>query len=55
MQVINQIIKITEENASLDKEVDIKTNFEDFEEFMSELFEKVYDQEWMINGKSKNI
>ncbi len=52
MQVINRTIKIADINTTDDKESDNRTNFEDFEDFMSEMFEKVYDYQWMVRGKN---
>lgn len=52
MRVINKAIEDAQSASPDSKENKEKSNYSDFEGYMSRLFESVYNQEWMINTKS---
>ena len=53
MKVLNKAMEVVD----LQNMDDMLTTYQDFQKYMSGLFEKVYDQEWMHNFKTvaKNI
>lgn len=50
MKVINKSLEIVDGLSTSD--IDFLTNFQDFEMYMSSLFEKVYKEEWVNVKKS---
>ena len=52
MRVINKSLEIVDGMSKFTSEGESLTNFEDFEMYMSSLFEKVYKEEWVSNNKS---
>jgi hypothetical protein len=54
MKVINKAMEICDETAPFAVVNNAVSNYQDFEAYFSDLFEKVYNEEWVLGIHSKN-
>lgn len=54
MKVLNKAMEVCDQTAPFAPANNAISNYQDFQTYISDLFEKVYNEEWVLGIHSKN-